>query len=405
MSRFQRSRDAGERQRATALELFFDLVFVFAITQVSHLLLDDLSWSGVAEALLALLVVWWAWNYTTWVTNELDPDSVAVRLLLIGLMLASLLLAVAIPQAFGEHGLLFAGSYVAIQAGRHTFLTFVTAEPGTIERERAGRILTWFAVAGALWIAGGFAEGEERWALWLAALAVDYVAPLVLFWVPGHRHLAPSTWAVETAHFAERFQLFVIIALGETIVLTGSTTAELDLDTARVVAFALAFLSTAALWWLYFDYVARIAERRLELAPDRTTLARDAFTYLHVVIVAGVILSAVGDELVIAHPTDVLPGAEVATVVAGPALYLLAHVALRLRMTGTISVKRLTGALACVAVGGVGAFAPALVVSALLVAVLVAVIATEQLAAARRRARGEPSPLERLEPAKMTDTP
>jgi low temperature requirement protein LtrA len=405
MSRFQRSRDAGERQRATALELFFDLVFVFAITQVSHLLLDDLSLNGAGQALLVLLVVWWAWNYTTWVTNELDPDSVAVRILLIGLMLASLLMAVAIPQAFGEHGLLFAGSYVAIQVGRHTFLTFVSAEPGTIERERAGRILTWFVLAGALWIAGGMAEEELRWAFWLSALAVDYMAPLVLFWVPGRTRLAGSTWEVETAHFAERFQLFVIIALGETIVLTGSTTAELDLDTARIVAFGLSFLGTAALWWLYFDYVARIAERRLELASDRTRLARDAFTYLHAAIVGGVILTAVGDELVIAHPTDVLAGAEVATVVAGPALYLLAHVALRLRMTGTISAKRLTGALACVAIGGVGAFAPALVVAALLVAVLVAVIAAEQLASARRRARGEPSPLDRLEPAKAGDTP
>ena len=404
MSRFQRSRDAGERQRATALELFFDLVFVFAITQVSHLILDDLSWNGIAQALLVLLVVWWAWNYTTWVTNELDPDSVAVRLLLIGLMLASLLMAVAIPQAFGERGLLFAGAYVAIQVGRHMFLTFVAADPGTIERERAGRILTWFVLAGAFWIAGGLAEDQLRWALWLTALAIDYVAPLVLYWVPRRAHLSGSSWEVETSHFAERFQLFVIIALGETIVLTGSTTAGLDLGTARIVAFGLAFLATAALWWLYFDYVARIAERRLELAADRTKLARDAFTYLHVAIVAGVILSAVGDELVIAHPTEVLPGAEVATVVAGPALYLLAHVALRLRMTGTISAKRLTGALACVAVGGVGTFAPALVVAALLVAVLVAVIVAEQLASARRRARGEPSPLERLERARVAES-
>ncbi|MGH3022025.1 MAG: low temperature requirement protein A [Gaiellaceae bacterium] len=397
MTRFLRSRDKGEEQRATALELFYDLAFVFAITQVSHLLLDNLTWEGVAQALLVLLVVWWAWNYTTWVTNELDPDSTAVRAVLIGVMLGSLLMAVAIPRAFGEHALLFAGSYVAIQVGRHLFLTFGSADAGTIERERAGRILTWFVAAGALWIAGGFAGGSARWTLWLAALAVDYAAPLVLYWVPGRRRLAGDTWEVETSHFAERFQLFVIIALGETIVLTGATTAGLELDTARVLAFVLAFLATAALWWLYFNYVATIAQRRLALAPDRTRLARDAYTYLHTAIVAGVVLSAVGDELVIAHPTDVLPGAEVAVVVAGPALYLLAHVALRLRMTGTVSVKRLAGALACVAIGGLGAFAPALVLVALLVAVLVIVIAAEHIAAARRRARGEPSPLERLE--------
>jgi low temperature requirement protein LtrA len=396
MSRFQRRR-GGEERRASTLELFYDLVFVFAITQVSHLLLDHLTWEGAGQALLVLLVVWWAWNYTTWVTNELDLESIVVRLVLIAVMLASLLMAVAIPEAFGEHGLLFAGSYVAIQVGRHLFLTFACASAGTIERERAGRILTWFTAAGVLWIAGGIADGETRTALWLAALAVDYGAPLATFWVPGQRRLTHANWQVEVSHFAERFQLFVIIALGESIVLTGATTSDLGLSTARVVAFALAFLSTAALWWLYFNYVARIAQRRLELSEDRTRLARDGYTYLHVVMVAGVIVSAVGDELVIAHPTDVLPGEEVAAVVAGPAIYLLAHALFRLRMAGSLSGKRLAGALACVAVGGVGAFAPALVVAGLLVAVLVAVIAAEHIAGARRSARGEPTPLERLE--------
>jgi low temperature requirement protein LtrA len=397
MTRFLRSRTAGEEQRATALELFYDLAFVFAITQVSHLLLNDLTWTGAAEALVVLLVVWWAWNYTTWVTNELDPDSTAVRAVLIAVMLGSLLMAIAIPQAFGEHALLFVGSYVAIQVGRHLFLTFGSAGAGTIERERAGRILTWFLAAAPLWIAGGVADGPARWALWLGALAIDYAAPLVLYWVPGRPRLSGATWEVETAHFAERFQLFVIIALGETIILTGATTAGLELDAPRILAFGLAFLSTAALWWLYFNYVAAIARRRLELAPDRTRLARDAYTYLHAAIIAGVILAAVGDELVIAHPTEVLPAVEAVVLAAGPALYLLAHVAIRLRMTGTVSTKRLAGALACAGIGALGAYVPALVPAALLVAVLVTVIAAEHVAAARRRARGEPSPLERLQ--------
>jgi low temperature requirement protein LtrA len=169
----------GQEQRATTLELFYDLVFVFAITQVSHLLLDDLSWKGAAKALLALLVVWWAWNYTAWVTNELDVDAIVVRLLLIGIMLASLLMAVAIPKAFGDRALLFAGSYVAIQVGRHLFLTFAAADAGTIERERAGRILVWFLAAGILWIGGALAADAVRAGLWVAALAVDYSAALV----------------------------------------------------------------------------------------------------------------------------------------------------------------------------------------------------------------------------------
>jgi low temperature requirement protein LtrA len=389
-------RSAGSEQRATTLELFYDLVFVFAITQVSHLLLEHLTWEGAGQSALVLLVVWWSWNYTTWVTNELDPESVVVRLLLIAMMLASLLMAIAIPDAFGDKALLFAASYVAIQVGRHTFLTFVAAEPGTIERQRAGRILTWFVAAGVLWIAGALAEGTTRTALWLAALALDYAAPLVTFWLPGRPRLRPEAWEVGTEHFAERFQLFIIIALGESIVITGATTAELELTTATVAAFGVAFLSTAALWWLYFNLVAAIAQRRLAQAVNRTILARDAYTYLHVVIVAGILLSAVGDELVLAHPTEELPDAELAAVVCGPALYLLAHVALRLRMTGSVSGRRLTGALACLAVGAVGTFAPALVVAGLLFCVLVAVIVGDQVATVRRRRRGEPSPLERV---------
>ncbi|HWN22493.1 MAG TPA: low temperature requirement protein A, partial [Gaiellaceae bacterium] len=202
---------------------------------------------------------------------------------------------------------------------------------------------------------------------------------------------------VETSHFAERFQLFMIIALGESIVITGATTSALELDRPRVAAFALAFLITAALWWLYFDYVARIAERRLELAANRTVLARDGYTYLHVVLAAGVIVSAVGDEIVIAHPLDRLSAAELAAVVAGPAIYLLGHALFRLRMAGSVSWKRLGGACACVLVGLTGAFAPALVVGTLVLVVLIGVIALERIAARRRSARGEPSPLERLE--------
>jgi low temperature requirement protein LtrA len=389
-------RQSGVEQRTTALELFYDLVFVFAVTQVSHLLLRHLTWEGAGQATIVLLVVWWSWNYTTWVTNELDPESILVRALLIALMLATLLMAIAIPQAFGDEALLFVVSYVAIQVGRHTFLTFVAAERGTIERERAARILAWFIAAGLLWIAGGFADGAARTALWLGALLIDYSAPFVTYWIPGRPRFDPAVWEVGTGHFAERFQLFIIIALGETIAITGATTSQLELTSATVTAFALAFLSTAALWWLYFSLVAAIAERRLAQAEHRTQLARDAYTYLHVVIVAGILLTAVGDELVIAHPTRELGNAALTAVVCGPALYLLAHVALRLRMTGTLGGRRLTGALACLAVAAIGIFASALVVAALLVAVLLAVIVADTVAATKRRRRGDPSPLERL---------
>src|ERR671933_1519844 len=167
MGRVRRRGTDGVSQRASALELFYDLVFVFAITQVSHLLLTHLTWAGVLQAAIVLLAVYWSWNYTTWTTNELDTETVPVRLLLLSLMLVSLLMSVAIPQAFEDHALLFAGSYVAIQVGRHAFLTFAAAQPRTIERERAGSILTWFVAAGVLWIAGALADGPARTALWL----------------------------------------------------------------------------------------------------------------------------------------------------------------------------------------------------------------------------------------------
>jgi low temperature requirement protein LtrA len=316
--------------------------------------------------------------------------------LLIGLMLASFLMAVAIPEAFGDRALLFAGAYVAIQIGRHTFLTFAAATRGTVERERSGRILIWFLVAAVFWLAGGLADGPLRTVLWLIALAIDYGGPLCTFYVPGLRRLPMSSWELEVSHFAERFQLFLILALGESIVVTGSTASSEELTAERLGAFAVAFLGTAAMWWLYFNYAAAVAQRRLETVANRTQTARDAYTYLHVVMVAGVIVAAVGDELVIAHPSEVLHSAELVAVCAGPAIYLLAQALFRRRMAGTWSAKRLGGAVACVFAGLIGTFVAALALATLLVAIMGAVIVAEQISGRRRAARGQPSPLEAI---------
>jgi low temperature requirement protein LtrA len=388
MGRVRRRGSDGVSQRASSLELFYDLVFVFAITQVSHLLLVHLTWTGVLQSLIVLFAVYWSWNYTTWTTNELDTETMPVRLLLLGLMLVSLLMSVAIPQTFESHALLFAASYVTIQVGRHFFLTFVAADSGTIERERAGRILTWFVVVGALWIAGALVDGTGRYVLWLVALALDYSAPLVTYRVPGRRRLPPETWNVGTEHFAERFGLFIILALGESIVITGATTSDLVLKPERIAAFIMAFLASAAIWWLYFTSVAALGEHYLEVADSRTTLARDAYTYLHVVFVAGIILSAVGDEFVIAHPIEILPPYEVAAVAAGPAIYLLAHALFGYRLTGTWYRSKIFGTLACVAAGFAGLFVPALALAGALIVVLVAVIAAGYLAAPQTLEQG-----------------
>jgi low temperature requirement protein LtrA len=396
LSPFLRSRIAGEEQRATWLELFFDLVFVLAITQLSHHLVAHLTWAGAGETLLLLLVVWWAWGYTTWMTNWWDPDSTAVRAVLIVVMLASLLMAIAIPEAFGDRAMLFAASYAALQIIRNLFAA-VTADPGSTLRATFVRIFAWSVAVGAVWIVGGALDESARVAVWLLALAIDYAGPYARYWTPGLGRSNAADWAIEGSHFAERYQLFIIIALGESIVVTGITASGLDLDAARVTAIAVAFLGSAALWWLYFNYVARIAPLRLIRAEEPGRLARDAYTYLHIPIVAGIIVTAVGDELVIAHPDEQLGGPELAALAGGPALYLIGHVGFRWRMTGTPSLKRLAAALAICAVGALGAALPALATASLIVAVLVALIAWETLAALRRQARGEPSPIERLE--------
>jgi low temperature requirement protein LtrA len=388
-----RRKQSGSEYGASFLELFFDLVFVFAVTQVSHLLLDDLSWVGAGQSALVLLVVWWAWNYTTWVTNELDVESASVRLLMLGLMLAGLLMAVAIPEAFGDRSLLFAASYLAIQIGRTAFLAYAASDRGTIERARSENILIWFCVSGVLWVAGALFDGEARAIIWIAALLIDYSAPLFIYRVPGRKAVPSTAWDLGTSHFAERFGLFVIIALGESVILIGATATDLELDGPVLLSLVLSFVGTAALWWLYFSSIAARSATALAESPNAVLLARDAFTYGHVLIVAGIILVAVGDEIVIAHPEDELGRAELITVVAGPVLYLLAQAALRWRMTGGLSIRRSGAALACFVVAGIGlAGAQALVVGGLLVTILVALVVADQIVSGREEAQEQATP-------------
>jgi len=391
-----RTRGPGVEQRTTNLELFFDLVFVFAITQLSDLLLDHLTLLGTAQTLFLLLAVWWGWNYTTWATNFIDPDSPLVRLVLLVAMLASLLMSIAIPDAFGDRAPMFALSYVALQVLRNGFVTWAAPRGSTTSRTFTG-ILIWSLASGALFVVGAFLPGPARAVVWMIALAIDYAGPAARYWVPGRsEHITTGDWGVDTTHFSERFQLFIIIALGESIVVTGATASGLGLDLARVTAVAVAFVGSAALWWLYFDFVAGIAGRRLATSGDAGRLARDGYTYLHLPIIAGIIVSAVGDEIVIVHPGEVLHTPDLIAVVAGPVLYLLGHLLFRLRMAGSVSNKRIVAMIAIVLCGPVGIVASALVVAAMIAAVLVVLVAAETASGMRRRARGEPGPLEQF---------
>jgi low temperature requirement protein LtrA len=294
-------------------------------------------------------------------------------------MLGSLLMSVAIPYAFGDRALLFALSYVAIQVGRHTFLTFGSGTAGSPERARSARILTYFCISAVFLVAGALIE-DLRALLWIIGIGIEVLGPISSYWLPAVGKMPPTSWVVEAEHFSERFQLFIIIALGETIVITGATTSDLELEAARAGAFVVAFLGTAALWWLYFNRAAeRMAGHLEEAGEARTSMARDAFTYLHVVLVAGIIVSAVGDELVIAHPDEHLPIEEVLAVCGGPAIYLLGQALIRWRVAGSVSPQRLLAAFACLACIAFGTAVPGLALAAVVVAILVAVIAYEEL--------------------------
>ncbi len=377
-------RSDGSEQRATFFELFFDLVYVFAVTQLSHHLLDRLSWTGAAQMVFMLVAVYWAWNYTTWMANWFDPDTIPVRLILVFVMLASLLMAVAIPNGFGDEALLFGCSYSALQIGRNAFVVGVTP-PGDFNRNFR-QILAWSVISAPLWVAGGLASDDARWPLWLAALGLDLLAPLVMFWLPRMGSTPTSQWQIEGWHFAERFQLFVIIALGESIVLAGVTASDTGLEGRHVVALGLAFLASTALWWLYFGGVARAVAERIGTSPatEGGRIGRDVYTYLHLPIVAGIVLAAVGDELVIAHPAATLHTAGALATLGGPALYLLGVVASAARIGERRRQARLAAVLLLVALVPVAARSSGLVAAAIVVVVLSAVLVAEEPRRLRR---------------------
>jgi low temperature requirement protein LtrA len=330
-SRHLRSRGEGA-QPVTPVELFFDLVYVFAVTQLSHLILDDLSLRGLAEAAFLLLVVWWAWIYTMWMANWFDPGSPNIRVVLTAGMLASLAMAAAIPGAFGEDGLLFAGGYVALQVGRNTAAA-LHLPPGDRLRGVFERLVWWSSASGVLWLAGAVLPEERRLLLWGPALALELAAPVAGYWLPGRGRAFTTDWDIEGSHFAERCQLFIIIALGESIVVTGATASDAGLTSTVLLCLVVAFAETAALWWVYFGATAEDAQAQMRTCDDPGRLARDAYTYGHLPIVAGVIAAAVGQDLLIAHPHDPLHGVGLAMVVGGPALFLLGESVFRLRIT------------------------------------------------------------------------
>jgi low temperature requirement protein LtrA len=375
----------------TNMELFFDLVYVFAVTQLSHRLLDHLSWRGAVETLVLFAAVWWAWNLTAWATNWIDPDQLPVRVLLIGLMLCGLVMSAAIPDAFGGQGWAFAGGYVALQLVRTGFV--VWAFKGTQMGRNNAQLSAWLAVSGVFWLLGAALHGDARLLVWALAVLIDWGGPAAGFWLPRWGRTAMHDWQLTAPHIAERCQLVVIIALGESILVTGQVFSELERTFETVVAFVVAFAGSAALWWLYFARHSDAAAERVAHDADPARLARGGYAYAHALCVAGVIVTAVGDELVLSHPHGEAHAATALTVVGGAALYVIGLAAFVESTGGTDPFERATVWAALVAFAAIGLLTPLLSPLGLSIAVTALLLVLVAAAAyhAIRDARAAPA--------------
>lgn len=273
-----RARGGHEDSRVTTIELFYDLVFVFAITQLSHGLLEHLSPLGALQTAVLMLAVLWAWIDTAWITNWLDPERTAVRLMLFALMLAGLVLSASIPKAFEERALAFALSFAAIQLGRSLFMLWALRNHDASNFRNFVRIILWQGSAALFWIAGAFAHGPGRLTLWAVAVGIETSAPVLGFWVPRLGRSTTADWTVEGGHMAERCGLFVIIALGESVLVTGATFASLSWTAEHIGAFLVAFAGSVAMWVIYFNIGAERASRLIASSDDPGRLARSGYT-------------------------------------------------------------------------------------------------------------------------------
>ncbi|WP_199752045.1 low temperature requirement protein A [Bradyrhizobium sp. RP6] len=335
----------SQHSRVTFVELFFDLVFVFAVTQISHTLLHHFTPLGAVHVAVLFLAVWWVWVYTAWVTNWLNPELTPVRLLLFAMMLGGLVLSTTIPTAFEGRGLWFAIAYATMQVGRTAFWLFATPRHRTAVRHNAIRILTWLSISAVLWIAGGLTEGEARLWLWIVAVTWEYISPAARFWVPKLGFSSLEAWAVEGGHMAERCALFVIIALGEAIVVNGATFAELDWTANNILAFVSALVGAIAMWWIYFHKGAEAGAERISKSAESGRLARLAYTYLHTPIVAGIILTAVSDELVLKHPSGHSDTRTIVSTVGGPLVFLVGTILFKYAIRGFLQLSHGAGIL------------------------------------------------------------
>jgi low temperature requirement protein LtrA len=362
------------------LELFFDLVFVLALTQCTALMADDPTWEGLARGLLILGVLWWAWVGYSWLTSVVDPEEGLVRFAIFAAMAGLLVAALCVPEAFGDSAFLFACAYGLVR-GAHIALFMVASRGDPGFRKAVTGLGVGTAVGVGLLVAASFADGALQGGLWALALLLDMGEPYLF---------GADDWKLSPGHFAERHGLIVIIALGESIVAIGVGAEGLEVDAGVVAASVLGIGVAAALWWLYFDIVALVAERRLAHAAagrEQNDIARDSFSYLHLPMVAGIVLVALGLKKTIEHVEDPLELVPAVAMLGGAGLYLLAHVAFRWRNVHRFSVQRVVTALALAAFVPVALEIPALATLAVVAAALSVLIAYETVHFAELRDR------------------
>ena len=368
-----------QHSRVTYVELFFDLVFVFAVTQISHTLLAHFTLLGALQVTVLFLAVWWVWVFTSWITNWLNPEKTPVRLLLFAMMLGGLVLSTSIPAAFEARGLWFAIAYAAMQVGKTIFLWLSTPPSRPRTRMNAIRIAAWLSMSAIFWIAGGVMEGQSRLVLWAIALVIEYISPAVRFWIPRYGASSVADWMIEGGHMAERCALFIIIALGESIVVIGATFAELTWTTENVLAFVAAFVGSLAMWWIYFHIGAEAGSEQLSKSSEPGRLARLAYTYLHMPIVAGIIVTAVADELVLKHPGGHSDLKTVISAIGGPMLFLFGTILFKLSFRGFLQLSHGGGIIAlCVLAWFASGLSP-LMLSILTTAIMIMVAVWESI--------------------------
>jgi low temperature requirement protein LtrA len=369
----------NQHSRVTYAELFFDLVFVFAVTQISHTLLGRFSPLGVVQTTMLFLAVWWVWVYTSWITNWLNPELTPVRILLFLLMLGGLVLSTSIPKAFESRGMWFALAYAAMQVGKTVFLWVSTPRSRSSARMNALRITAWLSTSAIFWIAGGFAKGDARLVLWAIALAIEYISPAVRFWIPKYGASSVADWVVEGGHMAERCAGFIIIALGESIVVTGATFADLAWTRETVGAFGSAFVGAIAMWWIYFHKGVEAGSEQISRSSEPGRLARLAYTYLHMPIVAGIILSAVADELVLTHPAEHSDLKTVLSAIGGPMLFLVGTILFKHTFRGFLQLSHGVGIVALAILAWFASALSPLMLSSLTSAIMIVVAVWESI--------------------------